>query len=159
MHTSRPAFLTTGASATGGLSLLGPRMQAGPTASDLEAELERILARPVLSRDFLPDPVVVASLELLRKENTFLVRARSKAGVEIVTVPHQGKLGVGYPVLLEHVMPVFVNRHARDLESLLWEVYRAQSNYKMQGLLFWVAVAAVEMALLGRSIACTGGNG
>jgi len=30
----------------------------------------------------------------------------------------------------------------------LWDVYRAQSNYKLQGLVFWVAVAAVEMALL-----------
>jgi L-alanine-DL-glutamate epimerase-like enolase superfamily enzyme len=46
------------------------------------------------------------------------------------------------------VMPSFLGKDARDLESLLWDVYRADSNYKFQGLAFWVCVAAVEMALL-----------
>jgi L-alanine-DL-glutamate epimerase-like enolase superfamily enzyme len=34
------------------------------------------------------------------------------------------------------------------LEPLLREVYLAQSNYKWQGLPFWVSVAAVEIAIL-----------
>lgn len=73
---------------------------------------------------------------------------RSKEGMEVVTVPHQGKLDLASSVLLKNVIPTFIGRDAREIESLLWDVYRARSNYKMQGLLFWVAVAAVEMALL-----------
>ena len=37
---------------------------------------------------------------------------------------------------------------ARQLESLLWEVYRHNSNYKLQGIALWAGVAAMEMALL-----------
>jgi L-alanine-DL-glutamate epimerase-like enolase superfamily enzyme len=46
------------------------------------------------------------------------------------------------------VFPVFIRKDARDLERLLWDVYRHASNYKMQGIALWVGVAAVEMGLL-----------
>jgi L-alanine-DL-glutamate epimerase-like enolase superfamily enzyme len=53
-----------------------------------------------------------------------------------------------YPVFLKSVVPVFLNQDARRLETLLWDVYRHNSNYKMQGLALWTNVAAIEMALL-----------
>ena len=37
---------------------------------------------------------------------------------------------------------------ARDLEKLLHDVYLANSNYKWQGLPFWVSVAVTEIAIL-----------
>jgi len=46
------------------------------------------------------------------------------------------------------VAPFFVGKDARKIESLLPELYRWQSNYKLQGLAFWVCVAAAEMAIL-----------
>src|SRR5206468_12870884 len=52
------------------------------------------------------------------------------------------------PLLLNQVVPIFINKDARDLESLLWDVYRYKDNYKYQGLALWVCVAAVEMSLL-----------
>ena len=45
--------------------------------------------------------------------------------------------------------PFFVGKDARDLEPLLWDLYRRGSNYKLQGLAFWICVAAAEMALAG----------
>jgi L-alanine-DL-glutamate epimerase-like enolase superfamily enzyme len=112
------------------------------------AELDRILKDPVLKLDAVKNPVKVASIELLRTGKTFLVRARSADGAEAVTVPNPDKLAQVYPFFLKDVAPVFVGRDARDLEKLLWDVYRHASNYKMQGIALWVGVAAVEMALL-----------
>jgi L-alanine-DL-glutamate epimerase-like enolase superfamily enzyme len=41
-----------------------------------------------------------------------------------------------------------VGKDARQLEPLLWELYRHNDNYKYQGLAFWVCVAAAEFAIL-----------
>jgi L-alanine-DL-glutamate epimerase-like enolase superfamily enzyme len=113
-----------------------------------KSELDRLLAEPVFCRDLLKLPVKVEKLELLRSGRQFLVRARSSDGAESITVPNNSRLLDVYPLLLKRVMPFFIGKDARDLESLLWEVYRHESNYKFQGLAFWVSVATVEMALL-----------
>ncbi|MGH9769827.1 MAG: hypothetical protein ACREAB_20580 [Blastocatellia bacterium] len=42
----------------------------------------------------------------------------------------------------------FVGRDARNLEDLIHGVYLKDSNYKWQGLPFWVTVAAAEIAVL-----------
>ena len=57
-------------------------------------------------------------------------------------------MGAAYPILIKKVAPTFIGRDALELEPLLREVYLAQSNYKWQGLPFWVSVAAVEIAIL-----------
>ena len=57
-------------------------------------------------------------------------------------------MAVLYPILLKNIVPMFIGKDARDLESLLWELYRNADNYKLQGLALWVCVAAVEMGLL-----------
>jgi L-alanine-DL-glutamate epimerase-like enolase superfamily enzyme len=121
---------------------------ANTSISDLDAQLTKILNKPVLNLDHLKEPVIVASIELLRDGNTYVLRTRSKSGLEVITVPHQAKIGTVYPMLIKNVIPVFVGRDARELETLLWDVYRHADNYKMQGLAFWVCVAAVEMGLL-----------
>jgi L-alanine-DL-glutamate epimerase-like enolase superfamily enzyme len=41
-----------------------------------------------------------------------------------------------------------VGRDARDLERIFHEAYLADSNYKWQGLPFWVCMAAAEIAVL-----------
>jgi L-alanine-DL-glutamate epimerase-like enolase superfamily enzyme len=102
----------------------------------------------VLRTDFLDRPVRVRSIELLRHGRNYLLRTRSTDGAEAVTVPNPSRMALAYPILLKQIVPVFVGRDARELETLLWDVYRHASNYKLQGLAFWVAVAAVEMGLL-----------
>ena len=86
--------------------------------------------------------------ELLRNGKNFLIRTRSSDGVEAVTVPNPSRMADLYPVFLKSIAPVFLKKDARQLEALLWEVYRHNSNYKLQGLALWTNVAAMEMALL-----------
>ena len=109
-------------------------------------ELTRICAAPVLATEFLKTPVVVASIELLKRGGDYLVRTRSTDGVEVITVPNPAIMAKAHPVFLGSVAPHFVKKDARALEQLQWEDYRG--NYKMQGQLYWVAVMAVEQALL-----------
>lgn len=123
-------------------------MSAEPAPAEIDGQLAKILEQPVLSLDHIQEPVKIASIELLQQEKTFLLRTRSQAGVEVITVPHQSKMKTLFPILLKSVVPAFIDRDARELESLLWDVYRHESNYKMQGLALWVCVAAVEMGLL-----------
>lgn len=111
-------------------------------------ELRRIMDAPVLDLAAVKAPVTVASLELLRQGKNFLVRARSTDGAEAITVPNPAIIAKAWPVLLAHVFPTFLKKDARQLEALHTDIYRAGSNYKMQGQLFWTCVMAVEQALL-----------
>lgn len=122
-----------------------------PSATSMpvtQAQLDRIHDEPVLKMDFLKAPVTVASVELLRNGKNFLLRTRSTDGVEAITVPNSHRIANVYPLLMNQIIPVVLNKDARTLESLLWDIYRAKDNYKYQGLALWVCVAAVEMALL-----------
>jgi L-alanine-DL-glutamate epimerase-like enolase superfamily enzyme len=146
MKTSRRLFLKTAACATTAPTLSGLRAADAPRVT--KAALDRILDEPVLQLDVLKRPVTVASVELLRNGKNFLVRTRSTDGAEAITVPNPARMADLYPIFLKHVVPVFLKKDARQLEALLWDVYRHNSNYKLQGLALWTNVAAMEMALL-----------
>lgn len=124
------------------------RSGSGEAHRKLDAELATILDTPVLITEHNKEPVKIESIELLRDGSVYLLRTRSSSGLEVITVPHQAKIASLYPILLGSVIPVFIGRDARELETLLWDVYRHADNYKLQGLALWVAVAAVEMGLL-----------
>src|SRR5947208_9782857 len=111
-------------------------------------QLDRAAAQRVLHLDSLKSPVKITSMELLRNGRTFLVRARSQDGAEGLIVPNADRLRDVYPVFLNRVAPFFVGKDARELETLLDELYRHDSNYKFQGLALWVCVAAAEFAVL-----------
>lgn len=140
---TRRVFLTTAAVA-GLAASAGAQTAPRPTTE----ELARLADEPVLDVSFLKEPVKVASVELLQNGRVYLVRVRSTDGGEAVTVPNPARMALMYPLFLKQVAPFFVGRDARDLQRLLWDVYRHSSNYKLQGLALWVCVAAIEMALL-----------
>ena len=135
---SRRRFLA----AAGGLA--AGRLRAAPPPADLD----RILDAPVLVTDFVKESVTVASVELLRNGKTYLLRTRSTAGVEVVTVPHPAKMAQTYPVVVKDILPAVVGKDARGLERLLWDIYRYHDNYKLQGIALWPGMMAVEAALL-----------
>jgi L-alanine-DL-glutamate epimerase-like enolase superfamily enzyme len=145
---TRRTFLNTSGVTVGLLAAPGDHGQAAQPKLVTKAALDRILATPVLKTDFLKEPVIVASVELLHNGKTYLLRTRSTRGVEAVTVPNPSRMAETYPIFLKHILPVFVKKDARRLEALLWEVYRHNSNYKLQGIALWAGVAAMEMALL-----------
>jgi hypothetical protein len=124
-----------------GVSRLDGAQATKPRASDLA----RLMTAPVLRRELLPSPVTIQSIELLKARDQFLVRARSTDGAIGLSVGHPDVLEFTSPILARRVAPFFVKKDARDLETLLDELYIASSNYKWQGLPFWVPVASVEI--------------
>jgi L-alanine-DL-glutamate epimerase-like enolase superfamily enzyme len=145
---TRRTFLNTSAVTAGLLAAPCAKGQAAEIRAVTRAALDRILEAPVLKTDFLKEPVIVASVELLRNGKTYLLRTRSTRGVEAITVPNPSRMAETYPIFLKHILPVVLKKDARKLEALLWEVYRHNSNYKLQGIALWAGVAAIEMALL-----------
>jgi L-alanine-DL-glutamate epimerase-like enolase superfamily enzyme len=87
-------------------------------------------------------------VELLRAKDQFLVRVRSQDGTIGLAVAHPDVLETTWPILTRRVAPFFAGKDARDLDALIDGVYLASSNYKWQGLPFWVPVASVEFAVL-----------
>ena len=124
----------------------GPRTTS-PLSKVTVEELDKAAEKPVLQLDGLSSPVVIQSIELLQKDRDYFVRVRSKDGAEGVALTNE-RAPYLYPILNKLVIPYFIGKDARDLETHLFEVYRYQSNYKLQGLALWCPVAWVEFALL-----------
>ena len=100
--------------------------------------------KPVFNlRKFFPNPVKIASIELLQSGKHYFVRTRSTDGVEGVVQTKDMEDFI--PILLRRVIPHFLGKDARDLESLVDDVYIA--NYKLSGQAFWCPVAYVEQSL------------
>ncbi|MFO0907410.1 MAG: mandelate racemase/muconate lactonizing enzyme family protein [Isosphaeraceae bacterium] len=116
----------------------------GPTIERLRA----IAEAPVLRLDGLNQPIRIASVELPRNRQEFLVRVRSRDGAEGIAAANSMHLVHTYPIFLNRVAPFFIGKDARTLEPMLWELYRHNDNYKYQGLALWVCVAAIEFAML-----------
>jgi L-alanine-DL-glutamate epimerase-like enolase superfamily enzyme len=87
-------------------------------------------------------------VEVLKATEQFLVRVRSQDGAVGTAVGHPDVLETTWPILTQRVAPYFLKKDARELEALIDGVYLANSNYKWQGLPFWVPVASLEFAIL-----------
>jgi L-alanine-DL-glutamate epimerase-like enolase superfamily enzyme len=150
MPGSRRRFL--GAIGTGAIGLTSA--YAGPPPTKRAAsrpdvrDLDRAAAAPVLRLDGLTSPVIIESLRLLKKDGEHFVHVRSKDGAEGVSVANPPRPEYLDKILKQLVMPFFAGKDARDLENLLWELYRWRDNYKLQGLALWSPQAWVEFAVL-----------
>ncbi|CAN5920270.1 hypothetical protein BH24BAC1_BH24BAC1_31890 [soil metagenome] len=118
------------------------------TLSTNYARLDEALQQPVLKKELFSSPVIIESLELLRFKNNFLCRVRSKDGAEGIAVGNNDQLKALYPIFTERLQPFFIGKDARELETLLEEVYVYKSNYKLQSLAIWVPLATIEFAIL-----------
>jgi L-alanine-DL-glutamate epimerase-like enolase superfamily enzyme len=112
------------------------------------AKLDEILNQPVFKKELFSAPVIIEVLELLRLNNSFLCRVRSKDGAVGISVANDEQMRSLYPVFVSRLQPFFIGKDARNLESLIEEVYVYQSNYKMQSLALWVPLATIEFAIL-----------
>lgn len=110
--------------------------------------LDQILAEPVFKKVLFPDPVIIESLELLRYQDNFICRVRSKDGAEGLTVSNNMQMRSLYPIFTNRLQDFFIGKDARQLEQLLDEAYVHQSNYKLQNLALWVPLATIEFTIL-----------
>jgi L-alanine-DL-glutamate epimerase-like enolase superfamily enzyme len=88
-------------------------------------------------------PVKIAAIDLLQSGKNYFLRTRSTDGVEGLIQTKDIEDFV--PILQRRVIPAFLGKDARDLETLVDEVYLA--HYKMSGQAFWCPVAYVEQSL------------
>jgi L-alanine-DL-glutamate epimerase-like enolase superfamily enzyme len=115
---------------------------------ELASKLAAAMAAPVLNRALFREPVPIESVQLLKSGKHYFVRARSRDGVCGYADAHSAVMSAAYPIVVKKVAPFFAGKNAVELDSLLQGVYLANSNYKWQGLPFWVSVAVVEIAIL-----------
>ena len=149
MSTSRRNFLGAAALATSTAllsSAMHPRERPNlpPDYSDLDKEL----ARPVLRRELFRDPVIIATVELLEYNGSYLCRVRSKDGAEGLVSGHNIRMAHLWPIQTQLVQPFFIGKDARDLDRLMEDVTMHKNIYKYQGYPIWIPVATVEMAIL-----------
>src|SRR4051794_28578796 len=108
MKTRRRTFVRNAAE-LGTLSIIAPR--AADAASPDVAALDEAAARPVLDISAFTGPIVIESLELLKKGNEHFIRVRSKDGAEGVSVDN-GRAGLLYPIINRLVIPFFIGKDA-----------------------------------------------
>ena len=152
MQVNRRSFLT-GAMGAGaiGLNAADPdkdqAKQAVLTGSNLH-NLDKVMAAPVLKLDWFKSPVIIESIKLLKKGEDYFIHVRSKDGAEGVSLTNPPREQYLDKILNQLVIPFFIGKDARDLENLLWELYRWKDNYKLYGLALWSPQAWVEFAIL-----------
>src|SRR5436190_20980650 len=115
MKTTRRTFVKTLAAATGAgaLSVVPTTATAKDSKPDDEA-MEKAAARPVLNREMFKEPVIIESIQLLRKGRLHFVRVRAKNGAEGISVDN-GRADVLHPIFNQLVAPYFVGKAARAL--------------------------------------------
>jgi L-alanine-DL-glutamate epimerase-like enolase superfamily enzyme len=136
---NRRNFLTASA---GAALLANPlaRVRGAPQTDRAAPEYQQ----PVFNlHKFFDAPVKIASIELLQSGSRYFVRTRSAGGAEGIVQTKDMEDFI--PILLRRVIPQFIGKDARDLETLVDEVYVA--HYKMAGQAFWCPVAYVEQSL------------
>jgi L-alanine-DL-glutamate epimerase-like enolase superfamily enzyme len=145
---NRRGFVRTMATASMA-SMLGKcqAKEAADLAPDLH-DLDKAAAAPVLKLDKLKAPVIIESIKLLKKDEECFVHVRAKDGAEGVALTNPPREQYLDKILKQLVIPFFIGKDARDLENLLWELYRWQGNYKLYGLALWSPQAWVEFAIL-----------
>lgn len=91
----------------------------------------------------IKDPVMIQSIELLKRGNTYFVRTTSTNGAVGLTPTKQ--IAEFLP-MFQRLAPVFRNKDARLIETLIDEAYI--SDYKNAGLALNCPMAYIEQSLL-----------
>lgn len=147
MKTNRREFLKTSLGAGIGAAL-GARLAHAQTRKAALEELDAAAKKPVLKTALFNSPVIIETIELLKNGEEWFVRARSQDGAIGMAVSNNERIKVFHPILTKIVAPYFIGKDARELDLLIDRIYFHDSNYKLQGLAFWVCVASVEFAIL-----------
>ncbi|NND08811.1 MAG: mandelate racemase/muconate lactonizing enzyme family protein [Saprospiraceae bacterium] len=110
------------------------------------ATLDAARKRPVLRKDFFPEPIIIETLELLRDRKNTICRVRSKDGVEGVAIGHPFIAQTSYPMFNNLLRERFIGKDARDLDLLIFNA--AERSVKRQGIPLCVQIAVIEFAIL-----------
>ena len=101
----------------------------------------------MLKRELFTSPVIIETLQLLRYQDNFLCRVRSRDGAEGISVGHSG-LNTLYPIFLHNLQPFFIGKDARDLDLLMEKVFIYGFNFRYNGISIGMPLATIEFAIL-----------
>jgi len=153
MGSNRRDFLKTGL-AMGAIAALGDKAGGESLVEPKPVTVEQlnaVAAKPLLKLKGLNKAVKISSVELFKfdaaDDDYYLVRVRSSDGAVGYSFPNS-RASYFYPIFNRLVAPYFIGKDARELEELVWGVYRTRSNYKLKGLALWCPVAWVEFAII-----------
>lgn len=118
-----------------------------PAVNSRYSRLDEILKQPVLKKEYFPEPVILETVELLRLNNRFLCRVRSRDGAEGISVAHSGMRRL-FPIFLENLQPFFIGKDARELDLILERVYVFGFNFRYGGITLGLPLATIEFAIL-----------
>ena len=149
MPIHRRRFLSTAAAAAPALLNAAPAADpaANPDVAERYRKLDAALAAPVLKRQLFKSPIIIQSVELLRHENGYLCRVRSKDGAEGIAVAHTGMRTL-FPIFLQNIQPFLIGKDARDLDTILEKIYIYQFNFRLNGMALGLPLATAEFAIL-----------
>ena len=89
-------------------------------------------------------PIVIESVEMLKRGTNFFVRTRSRDGAVGLTATKQVE---DFLAIFERlVAPQFIGKDAREIESIVDFAYR--QNYKLASLPLWCCIAYCEQSVL-----------
>lgn len=111
------------------------------------ARLDEILNTPILKKELFTTPIIIETLELLRSENSFICRVRSRDGAEGISVGH-AELSVLWPMFVTNLQPFFIGQDARELDLILDRVYYYKFNFRYNGRSLGIPLATIEFAIL-----------
>jgi len=148
MQANRRRFMSTAIG--GGLASLPLSSSSGaasPALNSRYGRLDDILKQPVLKKQFFAAPVIIETVELLRLNNSFLCRVRSRDGAEGISVGH-GDMRTLFPIFLHKLQPFFIGKDARELDLILEKVYIFGFNFRYNGIALGLPLATIEFAIL-----------
>jgi L-alanine-DL-glutamate epimerase-like enolase superfamily enzyme len=90
------------------------------------------------------DAARIETIELLKRDSSYFVRTRADGGATGIVMTKQVEPFI--PIFRDIVAPCFIGKDARDIETLIDEVYTA--HYKLAGIPFWCPVAYIEQSIL-----------
>ena len=145
MKTNRRGFVSTAlAGAFASLPLSGATDSA---VNDRYRRLDEILKQPVLKKQLFRTPVIIETVELLRLDDSYLCRVRSRDGAEGISVAHSG-MSTLFPIFLKNLQPFFIGKDARELDLILDKVYLYGFNFRYNGIALGLPLATIEFAIL-----------
>ena len=155
MKTNRRKFIshaTAGGLATAALPFTSCVSESSASTSDKNVEeryarLGEILNQPVLKKELFSSPVIIESLELLKNDDGFLCRVRSKDGAVGISVAH-GSIANFYPIFLNRLQPFFIGKDARELDLILDRILFFSLNFRLNGIALGIPLATIEFAIL-----------
>jgi L-alanine-DL-glutamate epimerase-like enolase superfamily enzyme len=142
---NRRKFLQTTAITGAGLSIINPAWAWQRNQENNHALAFRIY-------EFLKEPVIIQSAELLQWKKNFFVVVTDVNGNKGITLCN-ARMEFLSGIFNGLVAPFFIKKDARTIEQLVDDVYKEERNYKFSGMPFWNCVGHIEVAvwdLLGK---------